>query len=85
MRLSDTAYNILKWVGLIALPAVATFVGIVLPIWGMDQGTTSGIVTTLTAAGVLIGTLIGVSAKSGGDTDEEGREVDTMDGEDSKR
>lgn len=85
MRLSDRAYDILKWVGLIALPAVSTFVGIVLPIWGVDQTTTSGIVTTLTAAGVLIGTLIGVSSKAGGETDDKAGERDSVDGEDSKR
>ena len=57
--LSDRAYNILKWVGLVLLPAVAWFVGQVGPLWGVEN--VSAIVTTLNAAGTLLGVLIGVS------------------------
>lgn len=54
------AYAVLKWVGLIACPAIATFVGAVGPLWGLPY--VDAIVTTVNAAGVLIGALIGYSA-----------------------
>jgi hypothetical protein len=57
--LPDGAYRILKWTGLIACPAVATFVGVVGPVWGMPN--VDAVVTTVNAAGLLIGALIGVS------------------------
>ena len=47
--LHDKAYEILKWVALIALPAVA---------WLPHCGE---IVTTINAVGVFVGALIGVS------------------------
>ena len=55
------AYAVLKWAGLIALPAVAVFVGTVGQAWGVDTELSGAIVTTLNAAGVLIGVLIGAS------------------------
>lgn len=58
--ISEEAYKILKWAGLIACPAIATFIGVVGPMWGMPD--VEAIVTTVNAAGVLIGALIGVSA-----------------------
>ena len=57
--LSDKVYNILKWVGLIAVPALATFIGAVGPLWGLPN--TDAIVQTITAIGILIGALIGAS------------------------
>lgn len=59
MKLPDNVYNFLKWLGLIALPALATFYGVVGKTWDIPH--TTEIVTTITAIGVLIGTLIGVS------------------------
>lgn len=56
----DKMYQILKWVGLIACPAVATFAGAVFPAWGITN--VDAITLTLNATGVLIGALIGVSA-----------------------
>lgn len=53
-------YQALKWVGLIACPAIATFIGAVFPAWGIPN--VDAIVLTLNSAGVLIGALIGVSA-----------------------
>ena len=55
----DKTYNVLKWVGLIALPAVATFVGTVGTACGWES--TSIAVTVITATGTLVGSLIGVS------------------------
>lgn len=55
----DKVYNVLKWVGLVALPAVATFVGTVGT--ACDWEFTGIAVTIITAAGTLVGTLLGVS------------------------
>ena len=57
----DYVYKLLKWVGLIALPAIAVFVSTVGQAWGMDPGMSNAIVTTLNAAGVLVGALLGIS------------------------
>lgn len=59
--LPENAYQILKWAGLIALPAIAVFVGTVGQAWGMDASLQNAVVTTLNAAGVLVGVLIGAS------------------------
>lgn len=55
----DNVYNILKWVGLVALPAIATFVGTVGT--AVEWGPTTIAVTVITAAGTLVGALLGVS------------------------
>ena len=57
--LPDKAYEILKWVALIALPAVAWLVGAVGSQWGLPH--CGEIVTTINAVGVFVGALIGVS------------------------
>lgn len=57
--LPDKAYEILKWVSLIALPAIAVFAQTVGPAWGLPH--VDQIVATIDALGVLIGALIGVS------------------------
>lgn len=49
-------YDILKWLGLIVLPALALFVSTVGPAWGWTH------VDALNALGILAGALIGVSA-----------------------
>lgn len=57
----DGIYAILKWAGLIALPAVAVFVSTVGQAWGLDAATLNAVVTTLNALGVLVGALLGIS------------------------
>lgn len=59
-KLPDKLYNVLKWLGLIACPALATFYGVVAPLWGWPAP--ESVVTTINAIGVLIGALIGYSA-----------------------
>ena len=66
----DGAYQIMKWAGLIALPALAVFVSTVGQAWGMDPGLSNAIVTTLNALGVLVGALLGISQASGKPSDE---------------
>ena len=58
--INDKLYHALKWLGLIACPAVATFIGAVFPAWGIPNA--DAVVLTLNATGVLIGALVGVSA-----------------------
>lgn len=55
----DRLYDILKWAALIALPALALFVQVVGPTWGLPY--VDQIVTTVNAVGVLVGALIGAS------------------------
>jgi len=59
MKLNDNVYNILKWVALIALPALAFFYSQLGAIWGLPY--TAEIPDTINAIAVLIGVLIGVS------------------------
>ena len=68
-KLPDGAYNILKWLGLIACPALATFYGVCAPLWGWPAP--ESVVTTINAVGVLIGALIGYSAITAKDKDGE--------------
>lgn len=58
--LPEKAYQALKWVGLIALPAVATFYGVCAPLW--DWPAPEAVVATINAGGVLLGALVGYSA-----------------------
>lgn len=60
--ISDGVYKVLKWAGVIVLPALATFVGTVAPAWGMDAWLSDAIVTTLNALGTLFGAVLVVSA-----------------------
>lgn len=60
--LSDSVYRVLKWVGLIVLPALATLLGAVGTAWGWPHLT--AIVSTITAVSTFVGALIGVSNAS---------------------
>lgn len=62
MKLDDKVYEFLKWLGLIALPALATFWGVIGKVWEIPH--TAEIVTTVTAIATLIGALIGVSTRA---------------------
>ena len=67
-KLPDKLYTVLKWVGLIACPALATFYGVVAPLWGLPN--VEAVVATINAVGVLIGALIGYSALTATDKTE---------------
>ena len=66
--LPDKAYNVLKWVGLVALPAVATFVGTVGT--AVEWPMTTIAVTVITATGTLVGALLGVTTATAKPTSE---------------
>lgn len=59
MKLNDNAYNVLKWLCLIALPAVSVLYGALASVWGWDNSTQ--IQTTINAVATFVGVLIGVS------------------------
>ena len=57
--LSDKAYNVLKWIALLFMPSLATFIGVVCKVWGMEN--VDAWVTTINSVGFFIGAIIGVS------------------------
>ena len=63
--------DILKWLALIALPAVAWLVGAVGPQWGLPH--CGELVTTINAIGLFVGALIGVSQLTFVKADEDGQ------------
>ena len=62
MKLPDRVYDVLKWIGLIALPAIGLAYSQLADVWKWPYGVQ--VQTTCDIIGVLIGTLIGVSAIS---------------------
>lgn len=58
--LPDKLYNVLKWVGLMVLPALATLVQTVGAAVGWDYADVAA--TIITAVGTFIGVIIGASA-----------------------
>ena len=57
--LSNKSYEIMKWITMIALPAISVFIGAVGAELGINDPDT--LVTVLNAITVLMGSLIGVS------------------------
>lgn len=80
IKLNNKAYNILKWVVMIAIPACATLYFALSTIWGFPYG--DEVVATMTATATFIGALIGISTKyynqSGEDTILHGGENDAL-------
>lgn len=62
MKLPNKVYDILKWVALICLPAMAVFYFTIAKIWGLPYE--AEIPATINAIAVLIGALIGISNKN---------------------
>lgn len=59
MKLSNKAYDVLKFIAQIALPAAATLYFTLAGIWGFPYG--EEIVGTITAIDTCLGVLLGVS------------------------
>lgn len=59
MQLNDKVYNALKWIALIALPALGTLYFALAGIWGLPYG--EQIVGTITAVDTFVGALLGIS------------------------
>ena len=62
MKIPDKVYDILKWVVMIVLPALATFYTAIALIWGLPYA--EAIPATITALAAFLGALIGVSTKA---------------------
>lgn len=62
MMISNKTYDILKWVALVAIPAIEAFWLAVGKVWGFPYLTEIG--TTIAAVGLLIAALIGVSSNN---------------------
>lgn len=61
MIFSDKVYDILKWVAIVALPAISVFISIIGKIWGFADVAIM-ISQTITAVALLLGSLLGISA-----------------------
>lgn len=58
--MSNKTYNVLKWIALVVLPAIATLYLALSGIWGLPYG--EEIVGTITAADAFLGALLGISS-----------------------
>lgn len=61
MIFSDKVYDILKWVAIVALPALSVFISVIGKIWGFADVAIM-ISQTITAVALLLGSLLGISA-----------------------
>ncbi len=59
MRLKNETYDVLKWVAQVAVPAVLTFIGVVMTT--LDIPHVEAVLTIGAAADTLLGALLGVS------------------------
>lgn len=59
LLLKDSVYDVLKWVCLIALPAISVLYSVLAGVWGWPYA--HEVTVTLDAAAVFIGALIGIS------------------------
>ena len=57
--MSNKVYDILKWVAIVFLPALTTFVGVVLT--SLDIGNSEIVLTIMTGFATFLGTILGVS------------------------
>lgn len=61
MKMSNEAYDILKWIAQILLPALGTLYFALANIWGLPYA--EEIVGTITAVDCFLGALLGISTK----------------------
>ena len=59
MKMPNKLYDVLKWVCLIALPALSSFYGLLANIWNLPYA--EQIPATISGVALLIGSLIGIS------------------------
>ena len=60
MKINNKVYDVLKWVAILFLPALSTFIAYVFPIWNIPYG--DEISKTITALATFVGVIIGVSS-----------------------
>lgn len=59
MKFDDKIYDVLKWVALVVLPAIATLYTALAGVWGLPYA--QEIPATITAVDLFLGALLGVS------------------------
>ena len=67
--INDKVYDVLKWIAIVALPALSTFIVVLGKIWGWGD-IAPMVAQTITAVAVLLGALLGISTiqyNKGGD------------------
>lgn len=62
MKFNNKVYDVLKWVALIVLPAIATLYSSLAGIWGLPYA--EQIPLTITAIDTALGVLLGISTSS---------------------
>ena len=62
MKLSNKAYDALKWIALVALDAIGVFYKALAGIWALPLG--DEVLATCAAISMLLGTLIGISSNN---------------------
>ena len=58
--MSNKTYDVLKWIAMVVLPAIATLYFALAGIWGFPYG--EEIVGTITAVDTFLGVLLGISS-----------------------
>ena len=58
--LNNKVYDVLKWIALIVLPAIAVLYGTLANIWGLPFG--EQIPDTITAVDLFLGVVLGISS-----------------------
>ena len=59
MKLTNKTYDIIKWIAMVVLPAIATLYFAFAGIWGLPYG--EEIVGTITAIDTFLGAILGIS------------------------
>lgn len=59
MKMNDKTYDILKWIAMILLPAIATLYFTMANIWGLPYA--EQIVGTITGIDTFLGVILGIS------------------------
>ena len=71
MKLPNKVYDVLKWVAILLLPALAVLYKTVAAEWGLPYG--QQVYNTVYAVHIFLGTILGISSltyKKDGETDE---------------
>lgn len=58
--MNNKTYDILKWIALVVLPALATLYSTIALIWGLPYG--EAVAGTITAIDVFLGAILGISS-----------------------
>jgi hypothetical protein len=58
--MNNKLYDVLKWVAILFLPALSTLISVVFKIWNIPYG--DEIAQTITALGVFLGAILGISS-----------------------